>query len=768
MDGAFADLNKIFTFALLRFEGKSVQDLEKIFGRCNGDYDLLFESMIKKVPLNTQNKIVYFALITNDSQSLQLKCKQILYKLSKDIVLVGVFKNFNDVVRYQGFCILNSYVSSFIDVVDDNKQQYSFRIIVDNNMPKMNGDLFPLFIEDVCDLNRCVRNSSEYEQTITRIRNNSTAHLNYNTKNKIDAGDNKDRPINGYSKEFATRDKNQRMILYEYRQRLENKDIDAIKDMSRIVGNPYVDEYLGIIYSDGLYVEKDFRKSMDYYQKALNFFKNGPPRKYTEVMNHIASNYCDKDNPDVDYKEALKWFRLDQYANFKAYLQHSHCSFINGNWEDAFNSAVRVVELKKKEGYYLLGNFFSDETLNQKIPYLETDYLLASRCYAASRTTTAFKKKSMARLADLLVKDKISARESPVAFSALLALARNYGEWTVELGRAYYYGRYGLDKNYAKADECFENNITSIRQKPSVAIAYSELILRGLSKTNKKDVKTIIDMAEQIHPNSIQLMNCKGIYLYHGFGYDVDKQASYDYFSKVLEQFPTDTIALSYVAMLKIDGLMIKQDIKDGFQFLSDLVEDDSVHGHRAYTHYLLAECYYWGKGVPKDYSKAFDLYKISLDTSAGMKLFDIPSKMIDCLIKTGINDNERILEIALESKHSADYKAEELAGDLLSFKDEYLAMSYYYESYRNGSRTALAKYQKISSNYSDSDTSGRRTIEDLKISELEKSIEVFDTRFGSDNVTSQRCNKLISILSGDSSVDDLDDEDRPIIQEES
>ena len=120
--------------------------------------------------------------------------------------------------------------------------------------------------------------------------------------------------------------------------------------------------------------------------------------------------------------------------------------------------------------------------------------------------------------------------------------------------------------------------------------------------------------------------------------------------------------------------------------------------------------------------------------------------------------------DIALMSKHSSDSVAEEIAGDLLMADDELLAMEYYCESSKNGNLSAKGKYQRLLNKYPNG-INKDDTIVKKKINAVRNLKTTMDSKFGVNNVSSQRCKRMIALLSNNLSIEELDDDEKAVIE---
>ena len=780
MDSEIASLNRLFTFGLSQLKGKSVSKLEAVYGNCNGDLDNLFETMTKNMPFKTTKEVSLFGfMLDDDEKSLKNRCTLITYKASKDIIILGIFrKTFDGTIYFHDYCVLNEYITVYVKENDDKKMVYVFKVNDERNkMPELTTDCFSLFVRDICDLHSNSRNKAKISELMVSIREKALVQYGLylqdqkNRAAKIERIKKQQSIINpnvgNITKDNLDEFKihSNRALVGQLRKRIADGETELFDNLLKMDYSAYACQAIASFYNNGIEGTRNFEKAIHYYKKAADGFEGSMDQRYVECMNQIASIYCDKDYPGMDFKEALKWFCLGKYTSAESYFQHAYCSFILYDYEAAFKSAVRSIELRKRKGYYILGKMLSDEEINSKVDFLETDYLLAARCFEESQKTRSFKNKSAIQLATLLLTDKISVNDSPVALSALIDLSKSKnGGWAIELGRAYYFGRYGLDRDFEKADMLFSKDIEDLQYKTACAVAFSELILRGLSKVDKKFVKNIIDGTEAKNPDNAQLLVCKGVYLYHGMGYDVDKKMAYDYFSRCLSVYPNDLTALSYVTMLKMEGQDVKQSVLGSLEYLIGLSNGDNYHGQKSFNYYLIADCFYYGKGTEMDYGKALDYYQKAIDASQAVKIFPIFSKMLDCMDKMGSDDKERYLDIALRSKHSSDDKAEEIAGDLLMEFNELSALKYYYESSRNGNPIANGKYQRLLLKYPGA-MEKDDSLTQKKIASVEYLKSKLDLKFGKDNISSRRCERMIGLLSGNLSLEDLDESEKTVIQ---
>lgn len=767
MDSEIAELDRLFTFGLSHCKGKPIFELELMCGECNGDLDKMFESMIKNIPIRITRKIAIFGLLLDDAEeSLRNRCTMIAYKSSRDIVVIGVFrKTIGDIIYYCNHCILNKYVSTYLREEESGLSHYVFKTRSgDNTTAEMTVDQLPSFIGDFCDTHFNSRNWEKIDGMTNSVKHKMSMQRGFNLQEQKSGGEGstkKDMCVNDRIKSITSNDKK---LVWELKKRIRDGEIELFNYLLKMECDAYACQAIAELYNGEVKEMHNFEKAIEYYKKAGDMFKEISDKDYTNCMNQIASIYCDKSYPGVDYKEALKWFYLGKYATSKSYYQHSFCSYHSGNYGDSFTSAVRSIELRERKGYFSLGMIFSDEKINDKVDYLETNFQLAARCFEESLKTKSHRQKSMIQLAALLVDGKITVYDSPAAISALVYLSKaKRGFWAIELGKAYYFGKYGLAKDFEKADALFSENLEVMYHKISAAVLFSELILRGLSKMEKKFVKDLIDAAEENNPDMAQILVCKGVYLYHGLGYNTDRNSAYEYFSKCLSICSKDPVAQSYIAMLKMDGFDVVQDVQGNVDYLIELSDGDGYHGNKALTYNLIAECYYCGKGTDVDYEKALDYYKKASESQI-TRIFCIFSRMMDCMEKLSINDKKMYYDIALMSKHSSDSVAEEIAGDLLMTDDELLAMEYYCESYKNGNLSAKGKYQRLLNKYPNG-INKDDTIVKKKINAVRNLKTTMDSKFGVNNVSSQRCKRMIALLSNNLSIEELDDDEKAVIE---
>ena len=783
MDSEIADLNRLFTFGLSQLKGKSVSKLEAVYGNCNSDLDNLFAMMTKNMPFKTSKKVTLFGFLLDDEEeSLKKRCAVIIHKASRDIVILGVFrKSFDGTIYFHDHCVLNELITVTAKEDNDKNVAYFFKVNDEiNKVPELSTDCFSLFVRDICDIHSNSRNKAKISEIMVSIRKKAFIQYRLYLQDQekktaiIEKIKNQRGPINTTAKYDPSDDlgvfknRSNRALVGELRKRIAAGENGLFDELLKMDDSAYACQAIAGFYNNGIEGTRNFEKAIYYYKKAAEGFNGMMDQRYVECMNQIASIYCDREFPKADFKEALKWFCLGKYTSAESYYQHAYCCFILQDYEAAFRSAVRSIELRKRKGYYILGKMLSDEEIKSKVDFLETDYQLAARCFEESQKTRTFKYRSKIQLAFLLLNDKVTVNDSPAALSALINLSKSKkGGWAVELGRAYYFGKYGLARDFEKADVLFSSsNIEDLQCKTVCALAFSELILRGLSNVDKKNVKEIIDITEKNNPDNAQLLVSKGIYLYHGLGYQVDKKMACDYFSRCLSVHPNDLTALSYITMLKIEGFDVKQGVLGSINYLIELSSSDNYHGQRTFINYLIAECFYYGKGTKVDYERALDYYQKAIDSSQAIKIFPVFSKMLECMNKIGVDDKERYLDIALKSKHSSDDKAEEIAGDLLMEFNELSALKYYYESSRNGNPIAKGKYQRLLTKYPGA-INEDVSLTQKKIESVEYLKSELDLKFGKDNISSKRCERMIGLLSGDLSLEDLDDGERAIIRDD-
>ena len=91
-------------------------------------------------------------------------------------------------------------------------------------------------------------------------------------------------------------------ISEEERMKSLNIDFDKLQNFTDKYSSEANKQYvLGGRYRYGLEVEKDYKKAIEWYEKAAN-------QGHRKAQLEIATLYTDKENTEKDYKKAIEWY----------------------------------------------------------------------------------------------------------------------------------------------------------------------------------------------------------------------------------------------------------------------------------------------------------------------------------------------------------------------------------------------------------------------------------------------------------------------------
>lgn len=339
----------------------------------------------------------------------------------------------------------------------------------------------------------------------------------------------------------------------------KNKNFDASFELGCIIGD-LSDQHYGIF---------KYEDRIPFYEEAA---RNGKGEAYKELAEHYRWN--------EEYTKAVDYYIAYSNSSILAKIGFS-------NW-----SAIRTIAKKANEG--------------------NAD----AECAAGMLDLYLFNNKE----------------EAFSYFSK--SASKNFAEGQNWLGICYYYG-YGTPKDYSKSTQYFQMAANKGLAKAQYNLGNNYYTGNGTNKDYEKAVSWYMKSVEQ---NYIPAMNNLGDCLYYGLGIKQDYKKAFDYFKQAEAKGYTAEISLG---LCYLDGYAVPKDIDKAIRYFKKCNFIDSlVYLGRAYYNKeeytkalsyfkqasknnikvadgLIGMCYYYGKGVNKNFSEAFGLLKKSVDSGA-------------------------------------------------------------------------------------------------------------------------------------------------------
>ncbi len=329
---------------------------------------------------------------------------------------------------------------------------------------------------------------------------------------------------------------------------------------------------LGDMYFSGKYVDKDYTKSMEWYQKAADAGN-------INAKAALGLFYRMGLGVEANYVKAKEFFEQAAAAGsndamfFLGDLYYTGAG-VDKNYKMAYEWYKKAADKNQKVAMYVIADMFLKGT------GIEKDYKKAYEWYQKSAVLGYTK--AMISIGILYTNGTAVEQDDTLAFS-WFQKASKMGDLdaTVLLGNMYENGK-GTELDYKKAFECYQKGADGENQRGKWCLANAYFAGHGVKKDYRKAYNIFRQMADA---GDAQAMCSAGYCIYHGFGIETDKNKAMEWLQK--------SANLGYPPAMKSLG--------DIYFAGNDTVKKD-----------LVKACEWYGKASEKDH-RYEEYYKAAL-----------------------------------------------------------------------------------------------------------------------------------------------------------
>ena len=778
------ELNQLKTqlrYTLDMFIGRSAKNIGRMVSADETDVDYLFRMMCQYQHVSSRIHYHNYGFVVNDTEdadgSRNKRIKRMLSSIENIYTVLGIFKKEGENVVFRGYSILNEFITT--NVVTTSSGYSTLNVAIRAGLDEtgwLRIDEVISKFDIVADIGLMLQQKGKVDKSLFQQLHSrkwtantgdnvsvSRSNEGYRTKKELSE---EEKAIQVKIRKIYSENKDKYDIIYKM---INNKDPNVIGMLEAMDEQPEALNMLGRIYQKGELTAKNPKKSEMYYLKALEIYGPYTDKRTTQIRNSIGDLYYQQYH---DYESAKKWYTIDGTTKSIVYYRKADCCYRTEEYQQAFDLALRCVELDYRAGYFILGKIVEFEDTSESVG-IEKNEELAARCFEEcirlKNKNDYMGSRAKKGLAKMLVSGQIDYKDHPQALASLVDLANKRDiEMAAELGKAFYNGRFGFDIDLKKAEYYFDIGINDRLTKASNCfLSYAEMISLGLTKHEKSFAVTVLNWCYANNPKNVSVRHMLGVFKYHGIGCEQDYEAAYRYFMESLEMNENDTVALAHIAMMKITGTIVDRDLTEGTRILEQLIDSDyGSMDTKVYAHFMTATRFFYGIETDVDYQKALSSFTRVMSYGRRSAFLNVHSKAIECVRKLYGDDDIRIIEISQDSLLTTDSAAQEIAGDFLLRENDYVsAFAYYERAVSNGSISSKDKMDLILKSHPDLiKESDEEDLLSLKIRELNKEKMISETRGHS----AENCKLLIDYLSGEKSLEDIDEQYMAIIQDES
>lgn len=380
-----------------------------------------------------------------------------------------------------------------------------------------------------------------------------------------------------------------------YEKAVENKD--AAPEAYLGLGNCYANGGNGIT--------KDGKEAMYWLEKAVE--AGNTDAYYTMGL----INFNGDEEVTKDYAKAVEYFeKATANGNIDAYYWMGRCYNLGDNgierddnkalecYTKAVENGNADAQLRIGHLYYSPSSSFQNRALavenyDKAITMGVTDaYYWKGLCYYYGDNT--------------LTKDYVKAVECSDK-----AVEYEYLNAWITLALCYYNGGNGVDQDYNKAFECYqkveENGLNALKNE-SMHMANYALCYYKSENGNAQKAMEWFKKAETVSElTDVNHLNYYGNCYFYGYGLDKpDYKTAITYFEKAIQTSEYDKVNFNNIGL----SYYYLEDYTSAVKYF----EQGHNLGDASCTNNL-ADRYYFGEGVNKDYAKAVELYNAALAT---------------------------------------------------------------------------------------------------------------------------------------------------------
>lgn len=558
---------------------------------------------------------------------------------------------------------------------------------------------------------------------------------------------------NGFSKE-----KNQRVALDYYRKAADAGNLNAIqyfltlfesgsysniKDViswlnkAAIKRVPWAYYKLGTLYSTGMESTKDI-------DKALDFFRQAAQLGDSDAQFHLGEIYHKDNNCKANIAEALKWYQMAAENN------HSAAQYVLGdmyelgkgvitNYEKAVYWYTESANQGHKDAQFSLGKMYEQgKGVQRNIKKAITLYIKSDTGLARIRLGFIYENglgisKNYSTAAELYV-------SSWDNIEYLMEIANEDGNPVAKNSVGDYY--YNVS-NYSEALMWYKKSAGLGYEWGQYNLAYLYEIGEGV----KKDYNLAVQWYRKAAEEGLAAAQYAIGYMYEkGRGLTIDYARAAKWYRKAAKQ--GDINSMFSLSKIYEEGKGVTQDYSEAAKWYilaikkeesdSDIVDKNNRHrSENARLFYFIAEMYYYGNGVTRDFVEAIKwyekaakknfpdaLYSLGIMYENGEGVKESSTEAINYYYKAAILNNRNAFEalknLAEEGEIDAQYYLGELFSNGYGVPLDYSKALYWYVQAANMSHSDALRcvgqiYENgygVKANYSQATFSYRKAVE--------------------------------------------------------
>ncbi|KAL7720403.1 hypothetical protein QTN25_002440 [Entamoeba marina] len=389
-----------------------------------------------------------------------------------------------------------------------------------------------------------------------------------------------------------------------------SEDVKELLETLKKTNNPKAYNELGNIYYDGIIIEKDIKKAIEYYENAGN-------QNDVDALNNLGKIYQDGDGVQKDIKKAIEYYEKAANQNFSYALFNLGILYRDGDGVkkdikksiEYFEKAANKNDL---DALYELGNIYYEgdgvqRDIKKGIEYLEK---------AANKNDldANFKLGYIYAEEDCIEKDINKAIEYYEK-----AAKQNQPDALHNLGLIYYEGIV-VEKDIEKGIEYLEKS--AIQNSLDALYRLGKIYYIGdcVEKDMDKAIRCFENAALQNNPKALNKLG--NIYL-EGDGVEKDINKAIDCFEKASIQNHRD--ALNNLGDIYLQGEGVEKNLIKAFQCFKS-----AAFLNYSYAQFNLGWMYQNGEGVEKDIYKAINYYECAANQNNTDAYFELGKLYLD------------------------------------------------------------------------------------------------------------------------------------------
>ena len=192
---------------------------------------------------------------------------------------------------------------------------------------------------------------------------------------------------------------------------------------------------------------------------------------------------------------------------------------------------------------------------------------------------------------------------------------KNHAKYIYDIGEEYYYGK-GVEQDYAKAVECYEQSADMGYADAQFRLGYFyfyEYYHENYNEMEKERINGLELLIKAANQGHVKAQDELGLIYLDGYGWvdepivGQDYTKALEYFTKAANQgYASAQTSLGYCYE---KGYGVKQDYKKAVEYYKIAAEKGDAFGQ-----YHLGDCYEKGYGVKRNYKEAVKYYTLSSD----------------------------------------------------------------------------------------------------------------------------------------------------------